>query len=112
MIRICVSVLLLLFSADAVYGHSEQVLFVPIGQIMALGALFIAGVLYSMQGFRRWIVLIVAAIICVTIWFIPSKYLPGDLTYSGLDNFIIGFFPPIILGGSLTIVIRLLKKRK
>lgn len=99
--KVAIVYLLLMLSTSPAYAHGEQVLFVPVCQLSALVAMILltTRAFRTLAPFRRWLSVVLAALICVPIWHVPGNYFPEILRYSGWGNFVIGLFPPLLVGG-------------
>ncbi len=88
----------LLFSVERIaYAHSEEIIFFPLGQMLA----FILAIAVSMILVRRWlggvIAMALTLAVCVAAWFIPGFYFPESMQGSETGYFFEGFVPPTVV---------------
>ena len=90
---------------SAAQAHGEQVLFLPIGQLLAL---LIAGVIAwrSTDGWKKRCLVMAAAIATAfACWFLPGN-LFGVWSYTVTANFLMGLVPPVVIAALVSAVVR------
>ena len=90
----------LMIIATPVYAHGEEVLILPVGQIVGLLLMFSFTKWFVASTLRiaRWVSLAFTAVLCSTLLFVPTSYFPDDIRYSLWGNYLLGVVPPLMFG--------------
>jgi len=78
-------------------AHGEEVLLLPIGQLLAIPALIFIIRRYAKS---RWVTALVATSAVATgaaLWFVPGSFFPSWLRHTGTGNFLLGVLPPLVI---------------
>jgi hypothetical protein len=86
----------LLCTPATALAHGQQILFMPVGNLVALVAVTVATLVFKVGWKARLAALLLALAVALPPYFVPAGYLPWQLTSSEAGCFILGVVPPLV----------------
>lgn len=99
---------MMLMTASSAHAHGGEILFFPLGQILALVAIVCVAAFMHLGQLATIAAMIVGIVGAIVLWFLPRSIFPEQLRYSGLGYFLSGVIPAMLFG---FIVVALKRKR-
>lgn len=96
-----------MLTQPSVHAHGQQVIFVPIGQIIALVIVAMIAV-WAVRGVTARVA-VVAFAVCIGVltWVVPNGYLPWWALATSEASFLTGLLPPVAIAMLVAWVARL-----
>ena len=89
---------LILITPSTSYASGQEVIFLPIGQLIGLFIAFVLLSYFIENRLLKIFIISLSVLVVFLIWFVPRSWLPPLFGGSGLvDVLIHGAFPPIII---------------
>jgi hypothetical protein len=102
---------LILLTCQPVYAHGQEVVFFPLGQLLAAPALIVITWRMSGSFWFKALVLACAVALATILWFVPGPSFPAWLRHTGTGNFLLGLLPPLIVAIGFISIARLFRGR-
>ena len=88
---------MLLLAQSTAYAHGEQIIFMPIGQVMALVLVAMIAV-WAVRGIGARVAVVACAVgVGVLPWILPNAYLPWWALGTVEASFLTGLLPPVVI---------------
>ena len=96
----------LLVSQSSAHAHGEQIIFMPIGQVIALLPVAIIAAWAVREIVARIAVVLAAVGIAVLFWVLPNGYMPWWALATSLGSFLTGLLPPLMIASVVAWIAR------